>query len=223
MVMEILVDCSTCISVPTTRARLTIPKMSDGRALCLVLFIGVFTLTNTASVTEKRSHGLVSFALGQLSSRVDSLESSLKANLKNNQETKTALEAAISSQKTQLEANLKKAKTALEADIFNLKTKLAAKRCESGSDGFQPYKQATVTDANGKTRTHMKHVTFSSSFRSIPKVTAGITHIDADYRVNTRIHTDVLNQQASGFDLVVHDWADSVTYGVGIMWMACSN
>ncbi|KAK7089381.1 hypothetical protein V1264_024390 [Littorina saxatilis] len=222
--------------------------MSDGRALCLVLFIGVFTLTNTASVTEKRSHGLVSFALGQLSSRVDSLESSLKANLKNNQETKTdleaeisslktqleasvtnnldtktALEAAISSQKTQLEANLKKAKTALEADIFNLKTKLAAKRCESGSDGFQPYKQATVTDANGKTRTHMKHVTFSSSFRSIPKVTAGITHIDADYRVNTRIHTDVLNQQASGFDLVVHDWADSVTYGVGIMWMACSN
>ncbi|XP_070183624.1 uncharacterized protein [Littorina saxatilis] len=201
MVMEILVDCSTCISVPTTRARLTIPKMSDGRALCLVLFIGVFTLTNTASVTEKRSHGLVSFALGQLSSRVDSLESSLKANLKNNQETKTAL----------------------EADIFNLKTKLAAKRCESGSDGFQPYKQATVTDANGKTRTHMKHVTFSSSFRSIPKVTAGITHIDADYRVNTRIHTDVLNQQASGFDLVVHDWADSVTYGVGIMWMACSN
>ncbi|XP_070183622.1 uncharacterized protein [Littorina saxatilis] len=226
MVMEILVDCSTCISVPTTRARLTIPKMSDGRALCLVLFIGVFTLTNTASVTEKRSHGLVSFALGQLSSRVDSLESSLKANLKNNQETKTDLEAEISSLKTQLEASVTNnldTKTALEADIFNLKTKLAAKRCESGSDGFQPYKQATVTDANGKTRTHMKHVTFSSSFRSIPKVTAGITHIDADYRVNTRIHTDVLNQQASGFDLVVHDWADSVTYGVGIMWMACSN
>lgn len=63
MVMEILVDCSTCISVPTTRARLTIPKMSDGRALCLVLFIGVFTLTNTASVTGEYATVPMSFVV----------------------------------------------------------------------------------------------------------------------------------------------------------------
>ncbi|XP_070173651.1 ATP synthase subunits region ORF 7-like [Littorina saxatilis] len=108
--------------------------------------------------------------------------------------------------------------------MSSLKTSLAAKRCESGSEGFEPHNQSTVTDINGGiTRTHTKHVTFSPPFPSIPKVTAGITYIDAEHTTNTRIHTDVINLQASGFDLKVQEWLDSYNYGVNLMWMACSN
>ncbi|KAK7482843.1 hypothetical protein BaRGS_00025876 [Batillaria attramentaria] len=116
-----------------------------------------------------------------------------------------------------------------DAILTQLTNKLAEKRCESGMEAFNPHEQGYVINHHGSEgdfveRHKVEHVTFSRNFVTVPAVTAGIVHIDAEHTANTRIDVSVRNVTTAGFDFVVAEWwYDTHNYAVNVMWMACSN
>lgn len=63
-------------------------------------------------------------------------------------------------------------------------------------------------------------VKFTKKFSSIPKIHTGLTTIDNQSGKNTRISAAVENISNRGFVIVVLSWSDSVTWQVGVDWIA---
>ncbi|XP_062591533.1 uncharacterized protein LOC134253027 [Saccostrea cucullata] len=68
---------------------------------------------------------------------------------------------------------------------------------------------------------YVKHIYFKKHFEKPPVITYGIFTLDTSHKKNTRFRTDVVYITKSKFALKLRTWNDSITYGVGLSWMAC--
>ncbi|KAK6950627.1 hypothetical protein Daesc_007151 [Daldinia eschscholtzii] len=63
-------------------------------------------------------------------------------------------------------------------------------------------------------------INFSKDFKSIPKVTTGISSADVDKKANFRISVYPTEIDKKGFKVNVDGWADTVIYTCGVSWVA---
>ena len=64
-------------------------------------------------------------------------------------------------------------------------------------------------------------VKFNSPFKAPPKVTIGLTRIDTHKDQNVRVHVVAESITTRGFNLRFKPWDLSITYQLGVNWMAC--
>ena len=64
-------------------------------------------------------------------------------------------------------------------------------------------------------------VSFSPTFYATPKVVVGLNLIDTYSHHNVRVHVVVKKVTTSYFTISFQPWDDSITYQVGVYWMAC--
>jgi hypothetical protein len=63
-------------------------------------------------------------------------------------------------------------------------------------------------------------ITFPELFSNPPLVVAALSGLDVDHSANTRVRLQVQNVTATGFELVVITWGDTILYSVWGMWYA---
>jgi hypothetical protein len=65
------------------------------------------------------------------------------------------------------------------------------------------------------------YIRFNPAFHTTPKVTIGLTLIDAHKDQNVRVRASVTSVTKNGFYLKFKPWYYSITYQIGVNWMAC--
>ncbi|XP_028392556.1 uncharacterized protein LOC114517108 [Dendronephthya gigantea] len=110
------------------------------------------------------------------------------------------------------------AKGLVSSDEIKKRGYICATSCESG----QVTSKYCTTAAkycfgNGQ----VVDVRFGTAFKAPPKVTVGLTRIDTHKDQNVRVHVQVESITTSGFNIRFKPWDYSITYQLGINWMAC--
>ena len=62
---------------------------------------------------------------------------------------------------------------------------------------------------------------FGQPFKTPPKVMIGLTLIDSHKDTNVRVRATVNTITKEGFYVKFQPWDDSITYQIGVNWMAC--
>ena len=65
------------------------------------------------------------------------------------------------------------------------------------------------------------YIRFNPAFQNPPKVMIGLTMVDTHKDQNVRVRTSVTSVTKHGFFLKFHPWDRSITYQIGVNWMAC--
>ncbi|CAB4006126.1 Thioredoxin domain-containing 3 [Paramuricea clavata] len=65
------------------------------------------------------------------------------------------------------------------------------------------------------------HVPFNPPFQRAPKVMIGLTLVDTHKDQNVRVRASVENVTSTGFKIRFSPWDVSITYQLGVNWMAC--
>ena len=65
------------------------------------------------------------------------------------------------------------------------------------------------------------YIRFNPAFQKPPKVMIGLTMVDTHKDQNVRVRTSVTSVTKHGFFLKFHPWDSSITYQIGVNWMAC--
>lgn len=64
-------------------------------------------------------------------------------------------------------------------------------------------------------------VSFPKAFEKAPVVMIGFNLIDTDKQYNVRVRASVKDVTKSGFNVVFSPWGESITYQLGVNWIAC--
>jgi hypothetical protein len=64
-------------------------------------------------------------------------------------------------------------------------------------------------------------IKFNPAFSTTPKVTIGLTLVDTHKDQNVRVRASVTSVTKNGFWLKFKPWDKSITYQIGVNWMAC--
>ena len=64
-------------------------------------------------------------------------------------------------------------------------------------------------------------VKFGTPYRKAPNVMIGLTLVDTHKDQNVRVRTSVTRVTTDGFELLFNPWFYSITYQIGVNWMAC--
>ncbi|XP_025098386.1 uncharacterized protein LOC112566421 [Pomacea canaliculata] len=118
-------------------------------------------------------------------------------------------------------ASLEASNTALKNQVTALENQLRAKRCESGTVQLYPHAQPPQQVSGETRRPHTVHVNFDLPFPTQPWVVVAITRLDVDNRFNVRINVGADAISTSGFDARAYEWADTNTFSVSVVWVAC--
>ena len=91
-----------------------------------------------------------------------------------------------------------------------------------GQSGYQGSKYCTITanrcfGANGQN----VYIKFKPAFKKPPKVMIGLTLVDTHKDQNVRVRATVTSVGTHGFWLKFKPWHTSITYQIGVNWMAC--
>ena len=91
-----------------------------------------------------------------------------------------------------------------------------------GQSGYQASKYCTTPanhcfGANGQN----VYIKFNPAFTNPPKVMIGLTLVDTHKDQNVRVRTSVTSVDKDGFWLKMNPWDISITYQIGVNWMAC--
>ena len=62
---------------------------------------------------------------------------------------------------------------------------------------------------------------FCPPFKNIPKVVIGLTLVDTHKDHNVRIRATAESVTRTGFKIRFKPWDTSITYRIGVNWMAC--
>ncbi|CAB4010064.1 Thioredoxin domain-containing 3 [Paramuricea clavata] len=65
------------------------------------------------------------------------------------------------------------------------------------------------------------NVQFIRSFKTVPKVMIGFTLVDTNKDQNVRVRASVEGVTQNGFNIRFNPWDKSITYQLGVNWMAC--
>ena len=65
------------------------------------------------------------------------------------------------------------------------------------------------------------YVKFARKFKETPKVMIGLTLIDTNKDQNVRVRAEVTHVTRIGFNIRFKPWDKSITYQIGVNWMAC--
>ncbi|CAB4003119.1 Thioredoxin domain-containing 3 [Paramuricea clavata] len=65
------------------------------------------------------------------------------------------------------------------------------------------------------------YIRFNPAFHTTPKVTIGLTLLDTNKYYNVRVRASVTSVTKNGFWLKFQPWDISITYQIGVNWMAC--
>jgi hypothetical protein len=93
---------------------------------------------------------------------------------------------------------------------------------QMGQDIFDSGNDPSFADYNREPgeRSCVRHVNFEKPFENMPEVAVNINRLDCGMNRNTRVSANPVNITKSGFDLKYKTWGDSVTYAIGVNWMA---
>lgn len=74
---------------------------------------------------------------------------------------------------------------------------------------------------NSALRSDVSHVDFpQGKYTSPPNILVWLTALDLDSKHNWRVRAAARNVTASGFDVVIESWADTVLYSAAVSWVA---
>ncbi|CAB4022093.1 Thioredoxin domain-containing 3 [Paramuricea clavata] len=104
-----------------------------------------------------------------------------------------------------------------EKRIF-LPSNLCGDTCKSG---YVQSKYCTTAAKICFGRGQIVNVRFVPAFKDIPKVVIGLTLVDTHKDHNVRVHATVESVTRTGFNIRFKPWDTSITYRIGVNWMAC--
>ena len=92
----------------------------------------------------------------------------------------------------------------------------------SGQSGYVESKYCTTSakycyGSNGQN----KYVAFKKAFKAPPKVMIGLTLVDSNKDQNVRVRVSADSITKKGFNIKFKPWNSSITYQMGVNWMAC--
>ena len=64
-------------------------------------------------------------------------------------------------------------------------------------------------------------VKFDTPYTKPPNVMIGLTLVDTHKDQNVRVRASVTRVTTDGFELLLNPWHFSITYQIGVNWMAC--
>ena len=91
--------------------------------------------------------------------------------------------------------------------------------CQSGYQGSK-YCRTYAVHCFGRNGQNI-YIRFSRPFRRTPKVMIGLTLVDTHKDQNVRVRASVSSVSRLGFFLKFKPWDRSITYQIGVNWMAC--
>ena len=92
----------------------------------------------------------------------------------------------------------------------------------AGQSGYVASKYCTIPAENCFGSGQNKWVNFSPAFQAKPSVVIGLTLVDTHKDQNVRVRAEVTQVTTTGFNIKFKPWHDSITYQIGVNWMACS-
>ena len=90
--------------------------------------------------------------------------------------------------------------------------------CQSG---YQGSKYCRIAAKYCFRRGQNVFIKFNPPFRRTPKVVIGLTLVDTHKDHNVRVRASVVSVNRLGFTVQFKPWDTSITYQIGVNWMAC--
>jgi hypothetical protein len=94
-----------------------------------------------------------------------------------------------------------------------------------GSENCDSLDEAWILEeqVNPDGRSYTRHVDFSSAFAVPPVVEVALKSLDTSAGFNTRLTVNASNVTATGFDIVIATWSDSIVYSANVLWVASTS
>ena len=110
----------------------------------------------------------------------------------------------------------------LFAPILQIEVNLCIFIFRSGQSGFRSSKYCTFAAkfCFGESGQSV-FISFNPHFKKAPKVVIGLTLVDTHKDHNVRVRASVTSVSKNGFTVRFKPWDTSITYQIGVNWMAC--
>lgn len=92
--------------------------------------------------------------------------------------------------------------------------------------GVAGYSRVTSRDWNlsagaGERTFQSPDIAFAPPFAAPPRIVLALSGLDSDQATNLRVEVYPHDVESEEFNIIIKTWADTVLYGVQVMWIAC--